>query len=117
MTGQPITPASRKRSGLGMGRELGKVSDSTKGETMAVRHYLDNTELEAAKRELEYAKAKADIATQQAREAKANAERMKFDKGIPRSSADPAAGTGAPSVDPKAAAAKPPADPKKAATK
>ena len=96
-------------------------------------HAITEAELEAVKREAEYAKAKADIAEQQAREAKAIAERTKFDKGVPK----PAAGAGAapapvdpkapaaaataakPVIDPKAATAapKPPADAKKAATK
>jgi len=79
---------------------------------------ITDAELEAVKRAAEYAKAKADIAEQQAREAKANVERMKSEKDLPKPIAVPAAGSVPPPADPKATAAapKPPADPKKAAT-
>ena len=80
---------------------------------------VTDAELEAVKREAEYAKAKADIAEQQVRGAKANAERMKLEKNMPKPSAAPAADAAPPPADPKAAATapKPPADAKKAATK
>ena len=86
--------------------------------TLSARAITED-ELEAVKREAEYAKAKADIAEQQARAAKANAERMKIEKDFPKPGANPAAGAAPPPVDPKAAATapKPPADARKAATK
>ena len=77
---------------------------------------ITDAELDAVKREAEYAKAKADIAEQQVRAAKANAERMKLEKDFPKPGAVPAA---PPPADPKAAATatKPAADAKKGATK
>ena len=76
---------------------------------------ITDGELEAAKREVEYAKAKADIAEQQLRGSKANVERMQLEKNMTRPGADAAAAP--PPADPKAAATKSPADAKKAATK
>ena len=80
---------------------------------------ITEAELEAAKREAEYAKAKADVAEQQAREAKGNADRMKYEKGIPRAGAVSAAAAAAPPADLKAAtpAPKPAADSKNVAPK
>jgi len=77
---------------------------------------ITDAELDAIKREVEYAKAKADIAEQQVRGAKANPERMKLEKDFPKTGAVPAS---PPPADPKAAAtaAKPTADAKKGATK
>ena len=82
---------------------------------------VTEAELEAVKREAEYAKAKADIAEQQARETKANAERMRLEKGMPKASVDAATKAVPPSAEPKdeiaAPRPKPSADPKNPAPK